>query len=82
MVGLLAVNFRVVAQSDQQESDEQLDDMCKQQDDVGTMARAYRVAGSDAERQVFAQTLLSLWHRTNQTRNVALNARLVRDAAL
>jgi hypothetical protein len=71
-----------VAQSDEQESDEQLDRMCEQQDDMGTMARAYRVAGSDAERQVFAHTLLNLWHRTKRSRNVALYARLVRDAAL
>jgi hypothetical protein len=82
MVGLLAVIFRVVAQPDQQESDEQLDDMCKQRDDMGTMARAYRVAGSDAERQVFAKTLLSLWHRTNRPQNGALHARLVRDSTL
>jgi hypothetical protein len=81
LVGLLAVIFRVVAQPDQQESDEQLDDMCKQRDDIGTMARAYRVAGSDTERQVFAQTLLGLWHHTNRTRNEALHARLIRDAA-
>jgi hypothetical protein len=45
------------------------------------MARAYRVAGSDTERQVFAQTLLGLWHHTNRTRNEALHARLIRDAA-
>jgi hypothetical protein len=82
MVAILAVIFGVVAQSDEQESVEQLNEICKQRDDIGTAARAYRAAMTEAERQVFAETLLILWHRTKRTRNVALHARLIRDAAL
>jgi hypothetical protein len=59
----------------EQESDEQLDRMCEQHHEMGMAARDYRAATTDLERQVFAETLLILWHRTKLTRHVALHAR-------
>jgi hypothetical protein len=70
-----------MTQSDEQESDGELERMCRQHDDMGKAARAYRSAPSELARQVFAENLLVLWHRTSRDRNVALHARLIRHTA-
>jgi hypothetical protein len=79
VVGLLEI---ITPVTEEQESDGQLERLCSQQDDMGTVARAYRAATTAAERQVFAETLLIFWHRTAKERNIALHGRLIRDAAL
>jgi hypothetical protein len=71
-----------VSQPDEQGGEIQLDRFCNRSDYLGEVTRAYRAATSDAERQVRAEALLELWHRTPFPTNVPLHARLVRDAAL
>jgi hypothetical protein len=75
-------NLRAVSQPAAQDGEIQLDRFCNRSDYLGEVARAYRAATTDVERQVRAEALLDLWQRTPFPTNVPLHARLVRDAAL
>jgi hypothetical protein len=71
-----------VSQPDEQGGEIQLDRFCNRSDYLGEVARDYRAATTDVERQLRAEALLELWQRTPFPTNVPLHARLVRDAAL